>query len=540
VTSVVPNQGFTTGGTTVSINGAGFCNTTSAVDFGSKPAAAFSVQSDTLITAVTSPDAAATVDVQVTTLAGPSATGAAGDQFTFVAPPGTSACTTSQYHLTGSDGATWADMDAANLTISFTPPANSWAILGGNADLWTSSTGYNQDIGIAVVGGTAPAYPTAAGQPEAWKESGGFAGTFSPNAAYVQSAIRVQKGISYTARLVWKANHPDAGSIWAGAGPISTRYSPTCINFRLVPFSQGAVVSRSSPSHYLLVGSDGATWNNVDAPSLSFSYVVPSDGVVLVSGNGDLWTSTPGFNQDFGISLSGGGYPTTAGQPEAWKESGGFGGTFSPNAAFVQAVLPVTSGATITASLVWKVNHADSGAIFLGAGPILVGAVNKYSPTSLTLVFLPIASAPIDQVSTLQYKLAGSDGATWQTVNFSKFTIPITPANDCQVIISGNADLWTANAGYNQDLGVSISGGQFPTFPGQPEAWKESGGLAGTFSPNAAYVQIVEDLSAGQTYAIQLVWKTNQFAAGTRIFTGAGPVAGGYSPTRLTVQPIGC
>ena len=41
---------------------------------------------------------------------------------------------------------------------------------------------FNQDIGISVIGGV---YPTTAGQPEAWKESGGFAGTFSPNAAFV-------------------------------------------------------------------------------------------------------------------------------------------------------------------------------------------------------------------------------------------------------------------------------------------------------------------------------------------------------------------
>ena len=64
-----------------------------------------------------------------------------------------------------------------------------------------------------------------AGQPEAWKESGGFAGTFSPNAAFVQTVIPVTGGQAYTARLVWKTNKADSGSIYAGAGPIGTASS---------------------------------------------------------------------------------------------------------------------------------------------------------------------------------------------------------------------------------------------------------------------------------------------------------------------------
>src|SRR5947209_4880848 len=67
--------------------------------------------------------------------------------------------------------------------------ADSYAVLSGNADLWTSVAGYNQDLGISVSGTGQSVYPTRAGQPEAWKESGGFAGTFSPNAAFVQTVV---------------------------------------------------------------------------------------------------------------------------------------------------------------------------------------------------------------------------------------------------------------------------------------------------------------------------------------------------------------
>ena len=101
------------------------------------------------------------------------------------------------------------------------------------------------------------------------------------------------------------------------------------------------------------------------------------------------------------------------------------------------------------------------------------------------------------------------------------------------VLVSGNADLWTANSGYNQDLGifVSVNGGA-PTLV----AWKESGGFAGTFSPNAAFVQAVYTMNPGNSYVFSLWWKTNKPASGT-IFAGAGPIGSAFSPTRLTIVP---
>src|SRR6266849_7276343 len=114
---------------------------------------------------------------------------------------------TQQYHLSGSDGQTWKDIDPANLSITVHAPANASVILMGNADLWTANRGYNQDLGIAVSGGVAPNihYPTVAGQPEAWKESGGFAGTFSPNAAFVEAVIDVSANQDYTVKLQWRS-----------------------------------------------------------------------------------------------------------------------------------------------------------------------------------------------------------------------------------------------------------------------------------------------------------------------------------------------
>ena len=83
VTSVAPNTGPTTGGTTVTIGGTNFFGTTS-VRFGGASAASFTVLSGTQITAA-SPPGNGSVDVTVTTSAGTSALSSA-DQFTYTTP----------------------------------------------------------------------------------------------------------------------------------------------------------------------------------------------------------------------------------------------------------------------------------------------------------------------------------------------------------------------------------------------------------------------------------------------------------------------
>ncbi|HET6311109.1 MAG TPA: IPT/TIG domain-containing protein [Candidatus Nitrosotalea sp.] len=83
VTSVSPNQGPVTGGTTVTITGTGFFNTTTSVMFGATAATSFVVNSDNQITAVSPAHVVGTVDVTVTTASGTSAT-SVNDQFRFL------------------------------------------------------------------------------------------------------------------------------------------------------------------------------------------------------------------------------------------------------------------------------------------------------------------------------------------------------------------------------------------------------------------------------------------------------------------------
>jgi len=421
-----------------------------------------------------------------------------------------------QYLLQNSDGVTWRDIDATHLKLTVEATTTSTAIISGNVDLWTANAGYNQDVGIFVNNG-----PGGADQLLAWKESGGNAGTFSPNAAYVQTVLPMAAG-TYTIKLKWKTNKPDAGTIFAGAGP-SPPFSPTRLTARIVPLTN-PVTSRVGPSsvQYRLDHSDGSTWSAIDPGNLDFTFPAPSTGTAIIGANADLWTATAGVNQDIGIFVN-----DNAGSGDrllAWKESGGFAGTFSPNAAFVLTTFPMTAGVSYSVRLKWKSNKPTSGVIFAGAGPAA-----PFSPTSLTMELVPSGTGVTDRVSTGQYNLTSSDGQTWTGIDQPTFATSITATSNCVGIVSGNADLWTVNAGYNQDLAILVGG--------DVNAWKESGGFAGTFSPNAAFVQTVMALPAGVPAAIDLQWKTNKSAPGASIRAAAGPSMP-FSPTRLTVQVI--
>jgi hypothetical protein len=430
----------------------------------------------------------------------------AADQFTFTGGQCT-AVSRQQYRLTSSDGVHWQDIDTANLSLTLTPAVNSVAVLGGNADLWTATPGLNQDLAITVNGAVA-----------AWKESGGFAGTFSPNAAFVQTVLPMNAGTTYTVKLQWKTNLPaPAAGVFAGAG--TAPYSPTTLTASLAPASPG-IPTAISTRQYQLTASNGTSWTDLDTTSatpLVLSWTPATSGVALLSGNADLWTATAGVNQDLAITVNG----TVA----AWKESGGFAGTFSPNAAFVQAALPVSAGTPYTIKLQWKSNIPTAAAIFAAAGP-----ASPYSPTRLTLQFFGGGTGLTDAVSTQQYSLATSNGTSWQDLDATHLSLTIpAQAGGCLALLSGNADLWTTSATYNQDLAITVNG--------TVAAWKESGGFAGTYSPNAAFVQTMIPLVPNTATAVKLQWKTNKPEAGALIVAGAGPwpsSSTAYSPTRLT------
>jgi uncharacterized protein YfaP (DUF2135 family) len=427
-----------------------------------------------------------------------------------------SAASTRQYQLPNADGQTWTDIDPSRLSLTFTPAVRSVAIITANSDLWTNTAGFNQDLGVFVsVNGGAD---TLIG----WKESGGYGGTFSPNAAFLNVPYAVSAGATYLVKLKWKTNKPAPGAtIFAGAGPIGSDYSPTRLSAKLVQNDAAFVAPRITSQQYHLTNSDGSTWQDLDPQNLSYTMTPTADVMAVVSANSDLWTADAGYNQDLAINVNG--------SVVAWKESGGFAGTFSPNAAYLQSVIPMTHGVSYTVKLQWKVNRPAMGAtIFAGAGPISGG----YSPTSMTVELTPAIGYTFEARGSDQYHLSSSDGSAWQDLDAANLTLRLQASRDCRVRVAAGADLWTATAGYNQDIGISVDGTLI--------AWKESGGYAGTYSPNAAFVQSVVQMAAGRPYSFKVQWKANRDASGATIFAGAGPVNGKYSPSSLSVEAIQC
>src|SRR5262249_30268716 len=128
IAGVSPNGGPTTGGTSVTITGAGFAGAT-AVQFGSTNATTFTVNSDTQITAISPSGSAGAVDVRVTIAGNSISPIVLADRFTYVAVPGVSSVTPSvgpalggtTVIITGSNftGATAVQFGAAN-ALSFT------------------------------------------------------------------------------------------------------------------------------------------------------------------------------------------------------------------------------------------------------------------------------------------------------------------------------------------------------------------------------------------------------------------------------------
>jgi hypothetical protein len=430
----------------------------------------------------------------------------------FCPPPARmTAASSVQYSLANSDGSTWQEMDGTNLSLSVTPSADSTAILSANADLWTANAGYNQDLGIYVTPSDGVANPANI---VAWKESGGFAGTYSPNAAYVQTVYPMTAGITYSVKIMWKTNTNAPGAtIFAGAGPTGN-FSPTRLTAQMFPAGPNPYTVVST-QQYQLSSSDGATWMDMDASTLKLSITPAANATALLGANVDLWTANAGFNQDVGIFVND--------VLVAWKESGGFAGTFSPNAAFVETVYPMTANIPYVVKLKWKTNKNAPGATIFAAA----GAQGNFSPTRLTAQMFPAGPNPYTAVSTQQYQLSSSDGATWMDMDASTLTLSITPAANATALLGANVDLWTANAGFNQDVGIFVNDVLV--------AWKESGGFAGTFSPNAAFVETVYPMTANIPYVVKLKWKTNTNALGATIFAAAGP-AGNFSPTRLVMQ----
>lgn len=229
VSAIAPTQGLASGGSTVVITGTGFTRA-SAVRFGTTPAASFTVDSDTQITATTPAHAAGGAAVGVTTPGGT----ASGGSYTFVlaaptltsaspasVPPagGTSVVLTGT-GLTGATAVTFGGTAAASFTV--------------DSDTQISATTPARPAGPAVVQVTAPGGTATLATPFAYAEApvngacgaaAGQATLLAPSGAGLCSAGMAGAVASATGEFSWicagthgGADSPRCAAPWAATG----------------------------------------------------------------------------------------------------------------------------------------------------------------------------------------------------------------------------------------------------------------------------------------------------------------------------------
>jgi hypothetical protein len=155
VTSVLPNQGPTAGGTSVTIAGTGFTGAT-AVAFGGTAATSFVVTSATQITATAPASSAGAVDVTVAS-AGGTSTASAADRFTYVGVPTVTSVSPASGTATGGTTVTLTGTNFSGATaVSFgLTAAISFTINSPTSITATSPAGTGTvDIRVTATGGT--------------------------------------------------------------------------------------------------------------------------------------------------------------------------------------------------------------------------------------------------------------------------------------------------------------------------------------------------------------------------------------------------
>jgi hypothetical protein len=162
LSSVSPNQGPSSGGTTVTLTGTGFTGTT-AVRFGSKAATSFTLVGSTQITAVT-PAGTGAVNVTVTTSGG---TSTQPVTYTYIAVPALSNLTPTQGPLSGGTAVTLTGTNLSGATAVRFDEAAAASFTVNSATQITALTPAHA-AGAAAVTVTTPGGTSNPGNPNAY------------------------------------------------------------------------------------------------------------------------------------------------------------------------------------------------------------------------------------------------------------------------------------------------------------------------------------------------------------------------------------
>jgi hypothetical protein len=111
------------------------------------------------------------------------------------------------------------------------------------------------------------------------------------------------------------------------------------------------------------------------------------------------------------------------------------------------------SGTPTTCTPLWTAGSIYlpiSSSAAVANGVVYVGSENGFY--GLYAFTLPSSASLQDASSTQQYYLLnGSDGITWHAMDTSRLSDTFMPTMSGTAVLSANADLWTFNAGFNQE-----------------------------------------------------------------------------------------
>ena len=410
VTGVSPTAGSAAGGNTVTITGSDFIGALE-VDFGSTPATAFTVDSDTSITA-TAPPGTGTVDITVTGLLGTSSTGTA-DEYTYGPPTIT----------------------------TLLPTAGS---TGGGTTVTITGTGFTTDSAVDF-GGTTINSPTFISSTELQVTSP------SGTAGSAQITVSNPDGASSGANFVYgtptvTSVSPTAGAT-GGGNTVTVNgtgfTSDSTVNFG--PSNPGTSVSVNPAGTQLTVlaplglGTVDVTVANPVGPSTTSSADLYTYGAPTVTGVSPTAGPTGGGNT---VTVNGTGFTTDSTVDFGPSNPGS---SVSVNPAGTQLTVTAPSG-----------SGAVSVTVVTPAGTSATGPADKYVYGAPTVTGVSPTAGPTGGGNTVT--ITGTGFTTDSTVNFgSNPATGVVINNPTSITATAPAGTGTVNVTVTNPVGTSTT-----------------------------------------------------------------------------------
>jgi hypothetical protein len=322
LSSLSANSAPASGGNTITITGSNLLGTT-AVNFGTTPAASFTINSDTQLTVVVPPAAVGTIDMQITTYSGVSAPSLAPStasrfSFTLVAAPavttrtptsgstagGTSVSLTGT-NFTGASAVLFGSVPATSFTVnsdtSITATAPPQPVGSGPVDIFvTTPTGTSPAVAVdqftyvaaavPVVSGLSTNTGSTAGGTSVTITGSGFTSATSVTFAGVSASFTVNSDTSITAVSPPHTASPPPADVQVTT-PSGTSAIVSADQFTYVaapvPVVSGLTPATGSAAGGTVVTLTGSNFTGASAVSFGStavdSFTVVSDGVILTT-----------------------------------------------------------------------------------------------------------------------------------------------------------------------------------------------------------------------------------------------------------------